>query len=106
MALTDTTSIILNEPHSEGLPVEMVLLTPGRKNSVLAAQVASNMGLTMPHRALAVSDFSDAVAGYLEQLPVTFLLKSGQIKMVYAGDISKAFILAHSIIPTQERKDK
>lgn len=82
----------------------MVLLTPVRKNSDLAAEVASNMGLIMPHRALAISDFSAAVAGYpLGQFPVTFLLKSGQIEMVSAGAISRTFSLVHSLIPTQAR---
>lgn len=90
----------LNDLHNGGLPVEMVLLTPGRKNQVLADDVVSDMGLHMPYRAVAMSDFAEAVDGHFRQLPVTILLKSGQTKMVHAGSIGQAFSFVYSILPT------
>lgn len=88
----------LNDLHSGVLPVEMVLLTPQRRNNALADEVASNMVLAMPYQPLAMSEFSE---DYLRELPVTVLLRSGQVKMVHAGSVSRALPLVHAIINTR-----
>lgn len=86
----------LNNLHRGGLPVEVVLLTPGRSNVALANEVASDMDLAMPHRALAMSGFSYVAGEHLRHFPIAVLMRSGQIKMIHAGNIDQFFDFIYS----------
>ena len=79
----------LNDIHNGGLPVNMVLLTPGLRNTPLANEVAADMGLVMPHQVLASSEFADMVSVSMRTLPAVFLLKDGRIRTFHSGNVSQ-----------------